>query len=64
MDMMIRMHVVLPAPLGPMNPQVVPRGIAIASSSTARVVPKVFVRRSRRNAGSIDVLAVRLYHVV
>src|SRR6186713_2908663 len=42
MDMMRRMEVVLPAPLGPISPQVSPFGMARSSALTARWAPKDF----------------------
>ena len=41
--MIIRIVVVLPAPFGPMTPYIAPRGMTRSRSSTARVLPNVFV---------------------
>ncbi len=50
--MIMRMVVVLPAPLGPMKPQSEPRGTSRSSSDTAVVAPKVLVTPRRRMAES------------
>src|SRR5690606_645664 len=49
-DMIIRMHVVLPAPLGPMKPHVVPPGTSRSRLSTALTVPKLLQTPRRRRA--------------
>ncbi len=41
--MIMRIVVVLPAPFGPMNPYIAPRGIVRSSLSTAVTLPNVFV---------------------
>src|SRR6266852_5588463 len=53
--MIIRMVVVLPAPLGPMKPYRAPRGIARSRPVTALVVPKVLFTLLRRMASFIAV---------
>jgi hypothetical protein len=55
MAIIILIDVVFPAPLGPMNPYKAPRGTNRSRSQTALVVPKVFVTRVRRMAGSTSV---------
>ncbi len=40
------MVVVFPAPLGPMNPTIAPRGTTMFRSRTATLAPKVFVTPS------------------
>src|SRR6185436_5373824 len=51
--MIIRMVVVLPAPLGPMTPYNAPCGTTRSMPSTATVDPKVFLNRLSSSAGTI-----------
>src|SRR4030095_10603591 len=72
-DMIMRMHVVLPAPLGPITPYSAPRGTTRSMASTATVVPKVFRTFLSSSAGGIGKCPARarsqwvaqggLYHV-
>ena len=68
--MIILMHVVLPAPLGPITPYNAPRGTVSEMPSTAFVAPNDFLTSRRTSAGSM-ILAIsmpmsnapaRLYH--
>src|SRR5262245_19780905 len=54
-DMIIRMHVVLPAPLGPMTPYSFPRGTVRVMSSTALVDPNDFLTSRNTSAESMNV---------
>ena len=48
--MIIRMHVVFPAPFGPMNPYTPPRGTVRSMSRTATVDPNVLLMPRRLSA--------------
>ena len=50
--MIIRMQVVLPAPLGPITPQTAPRGTARLRPFTATLAPKV-LRTSRSSIACV-----------
>src|SRR5215831_10004582 len=53
MFMIIRIVVVLPAPLGPRSPNIAPRGTLRERSSTARNLPKAFETFDRTMALSM-----------
>src|SRR5262245_57009258 len=51
--MIMRIDVVLPAPLGPMNPYRAPRGIVRSRPSTATCAPNVFLTPRSSIAASV-----------
>ena len=51
--MIIRMHVVLPAPFGPITPYSAPRGTVRLMPSTAFVAPNDFLTSRKTSAWSI-----------
>ena len=58
--MIILMHVVLPAPFGPITPYNAPRGTVSDMPSTAFVAPNDFRTSRRTSAGSMNILLWRV----
>src|SRR5438093_12044117 len=61
--MIIRSDVVLPAPLGPINPYSAPLGTTRSRSRTATVVPNVLLTPLSEIAGSISQSGAPQHHM-